>query len=252
MAAGYRASSVRLYVDFVRGTPVFVLVLASFYLLTQIGIQLDRVPGRPVRAGDLLQHPCRREPARRAAVAAARPDRGGQGDRPDLSADSSSMCWRRRRCARRCRPGSTRRPRWSRPRRCSRSSALPSCCWRRKQIVARTFMTPGVLFLRRPALFPHQLRDRARRPRRSSGASRCPAEHQSKSMAQPILQIENLHKKFKDVEVLKGVDLSPRDRRRRLDHRLQRLGQDHAAALRQHAGGVPRGPHPDRRRGDRL
>jgi ABC-type histidine transport system ATPase subunit len=26
-------------------------------------------------------------------------------------------------------------------------------------------------------------------------------------MAQPILQIENLHKKFKDTEVLKGVDL---------------------------------------------
>lgn len=39
---GRRASrfAVRLYVDFVRGTPVFVLVLASFYLLTQIGIQL--------------------------------------------------------------------------------------------------------------------------------------------------------------------------------------------------------------------
>jgi polar amino acid transport system permease protein len=32
---------VRIYVDFVRGTPVFVLVLASFYLLTQIGIQLS-------------------------------------------------------------------------------------------------------------------------------------------------------------------------------------------------------------------
>jgi len=31
---------VRIYVDFVRGTPVFVLVLASFYLLTQVGIQL--------------------------------------------------------------------------------------------------------------------------------------------------------------------------------------------------------------------
>lgn len=31
---------VRLYVDFVRGTPVLVLVLASFYLLSQIGIQL--------------------------------------------------------------------------------------------------------------------------------------------------------------------------------------------------------------------
>jgi polar amino acid transport system permease protein len=39
---GRRASrfAVRMYVDFVRGTPVFVLVLASFYLLTQIGIQL--------------------------------------------------------------------------------------------------------------------------------------------------------------------------------------------------------------------
>ena len=32
--------AVRMYVDFVRGTPVFVLVLASYYLLTQIGIQL--------------------------------------------------------------------------------------------------------------------------------------------------------------------------------------------------------------------
>jgi polar amino acid transport system permease protein len=32
--------AVRIYVDFVRGTPVFVLVLASFYLLSQVGIQL--------------------------------------------------------------------------------------------------------------------------------------------------------------------------------------------------------------------
>ena len=31
---------VRAYVDFVRGTPVFVLVLASFYLLTQVGVHL--------------------------------------------------------------------------------------------------------------------------------------------------------------------------------------------------------------------
>lgn len=39
---GRRASrfAVRVYVDFVRGTPVFVLVLASFYLLTTVGIQL--------------------------------------------------------------------------------------------------------------------------------------------------------------------------------------------------------------------
>jgi polar amino acid transport system permease protein len=31
---------VRIYVDFVRGTPVFVLVLASYYLLSGIGVQL--------------------------------------------------------------------------------------------------------------------------------------------------------------------------------------------------------------------
>lgn len=31
---------VRLYIDFIRGTPVFVLVLASFYILSVIGIQL--------------------------------------------------------------------------------------------------------------------------------------------------------------------------------------------------------------------
>jgi len=34
------AIPVRLYTDFVRGTPVFVLVLASFYILAVIGIQL--------------------------------------------------------------------------------------------------------------------------------------------------------------------------------------------------------------------
>lgn len=32
---------VRIYVDFIRGTPVFVLVLASFYILSVIGIQLN-------------------------------------------------------------------------------------------------------------------------------------------------------------------------------------------------------------------
>jgi len=44
---GGRVSSflVRIYVDFVRGTPVFVLVLASFYLLSQIGIQLTAFQG---------------------------------------------------------------------------------------------------------------------------------------------------------------------------------------------------------------
>ena len=32
---------VRIYVDFIRGTPVFVLVLASFYILSVVGIQLN-------------------------------------------------------------------------------------------------------------------------------------------------------------------------------------------------------------------
>lgn len=32
---------VRIYVDFIRGTPVFVLVLAAFYILSGIGIQLN-------------------------------------------------------------------------------------------------------------------------------------------------------------------------------------------------------------------
>ena len=31
---------IRIYTDFIRGTPVFVLVLASFYILTVVGIQL--------------------------------------------------------------------------------------------------------------------------------------------------------------------------------------------------------------------
>lgn len=31
---------VRVYVDFIRGTPVFVLVLASFYILSVVGVQL--------------------------------------------------------------------------------------------------------------------------------------------------------------------------------------------------------------------
>ena len=35
--------AVRIYVDFVRGTPVFVLVLASFYLLSQVGIQVFEI-----------------------------------------------------------------------------------------------------------------------------------------------------------------------------------------------------------------
>ena len=33
--------AVRVYVDFIRGTPVLVLVLASFYILSVIGIQLN-------------------------------------------------------------------------------------------------------------------------------------------------------------------------------------------------------------------
>ena len=90
------------------------------YLLLRSRLPADRVPGRPVRADGVLQLPCRRESARRAAGPAARADRGGEGHRPHLSPDLRLCAGARRLCARRCRPGSTPRPRSSRPRPCCR------------------------------------------------------------------------------------------------------------------------------------
>src|SRR5688572_1065685 len=42
---------VRMYVDFVRGAPGFVLVLASCYVLSQIGIQLTALQGGLIALG---------------------------------------------------------------------------------------------------------------------------------------------------------------------------------------------------------
>jgi hypothetical protein len=45
----------------------------------------------------------------------------------------------------------------------------------------------------------------------------------------PLLRIVDLHKRFVDLEVLTGITLDGA-RREGLDHRSQRLGQDHCCA----------------------
>ena len=57
---------VRGYTDFIRGTPVLVLVLASYYVLSHHRHRAWAVPGRRSGAGDLLLFACRRDRARRA------------------------------------------------------------------------------------------------------------------------------------------------------------------------------------------
>ena len=56
-----------------------------------------------------------------------------------------------------------------------------------------------------------------------------------------ILTIAALRKSFGATEVLKGIDLSVRRARARLRHRPVGLGQEHAAALHQSAGGADLG-----------
>ena len=53
--------------------------------------------------------------------------------------------------------------------------------------------------------------------------------------AAPALVVNELHKSFGALEVLKGVSLCGRERRRDRDDRLLRLGQEHAAPLHQPA-----------------
>ena len=66
-------------------------------------------------------------------------------------------------------------------------------------------------------------------------------------MAEPMLKLEGIHKRFGDLEVLRGIDLEVAGRGR-LRARPERLRQEHAAALHQPAraarGGrdLPRGP----------
>lgn len=50
---------VRAYTDFIRGTPVLVLVLASYYVLSTVGIELGPFRGRRAGACRLLLLTCR-------------------------------------------------------------------------------------------------------------------------------------------------------------------------------------------------
>ena len=67
-------------------------------------------------------------------------------------------------------------------------------------------------------------------------------------MAEPMLKLEGIHKRFGELEVLQGRRPRGRQRRSRLRPRAERLRQEHPAALRQPAraarGGrdLPRGP----------
>jgi His/Glu/Gln/Arg/opine family amino acid ABC transporter permease subunit len=96
---------VRAYTDIIRGTPVLVLVLASYYVSAAAGVDLG-----PFSAGVLaLAVFC-------SSHIGFRPFRRGRPRRPRRSASPSARpsprCSGRRPCASACRPGSTRRPRW--------------------------------------------------------------------------------------------------------------------------------------------
>ena len=54
--------------------------------------------------------------------------------------------------------------------------------------------------------------------------------------AAEAIHVEDLHKKFGTLHVLKGVSLSAQRRRRRRHHRRQRFGQVDAVALHQLLG----------------
>ena len=102
----------RLYTDFIRGTPVLVLVFVGYYVLPAVGMEPRRL-FRPAvsRAHRLLHRPGRRDRPRRPPV-----DPNGQmeaGKAIGLTfAQRLAMSSSRRRCAASCRPGSTAWPRW--------------------------------------------------------------------------------------------------------------------------------------------
>lgn len=73
----------RFYVDLIRGTPVFVLVLACFYMAPALGWQIS-VSGRCLGADAVLRFPRRRDRAWRVASVAQRADGSEQGDWPDV------------------------------------------------------------------------------------------------------------------------------------------------------------------------
>ena len=83
LALTYRRPNVlafpfRVIVDVVRGTPVLVLILASYYMPAGLGVSPGPIDGRHHRAHGLLRLACRRDAARRAARHPAGPDRRGR------------------------------------------------------------------------------------------------------------------------------------------------------------------------------
>ena len=52
-------------------------------------------------------------------------------------------------------------------------------------------------------------------------------------MNPPMIEISGVGKSFGAHEVLRGVDLSDREIGGRLPHRAERIGQEHAAPMRQ-------------------
>ena len=77
---------VRIYTDFIRGTPVLVLILASFYILGTIGWTARRLPGRRARARAFS---ARAMSARSSAVRCRR-SRRARPKRPRRSASPSA------------------------------------------------------------------------------------------------------------------------------------------------------------------
>ena len=77
----------RIFVDYVRGTPVFVLVLASFYLLTEVGVHLTAFQAG-LFALTVFCSTHVGENARGALMSLPRGQmRSRQGYRPDFSTD---------------------------------------------------------------------------------------------------------------------------------------------------------------------
>lgn len=109
----------RFYVDIIRGTPVFVLVLACFYMAPALGWQISAF-----QAGALgLTLFCGSHVAEivRGALQALPSGQMEASKAIGLTFfNPLATCCCPRRCDRSCRPGSTRPPRSSRPRRCCR------------------------------------------------------------------------------------------------------------------------------------
>jgi polar amino acid transport system permease protein len=108
----------RFYVDLIRGTPVFVLVLACFYMAPALGWQISAF-----QAGALgLTLFCGSHVAEivRGALQALPRGQMEASKAIGLTFYPSVTCCCPRRCGRSCRPGSTRPPKSSRLRPCCR------------------------------------------------------------------------------------------------------------------------------------